>query len=316
MPPVSNFDVVQGPDPARNPLMDFRFASAQSDVSAADECPPLWVPLVPLCGDREQWHTEGPAEGLRLGPFRGARAGEMLALSAWRRVPAGRIAGTTRDLYLEAARVMARLGHPHLLRVWHFVPDINGGWGEQEQYQQFCAGRGAALDVLGLGHGALPAASALGSAPGTPLQITFLAGQSPGQHVENPRQQSAYRYPPQYGPRPPAFARATVYRRRLLISGTAAIVGHESQYPGRFDAQLRCALDNLLLLMDHACAEADARRVEGLQARVYLRDPAHLHQAREALAADLPNLASALFLKADVCRRELLVEIEAAGRLR
>jgi hypothetical protein len=37
---------------------------------------------------------------------------------------------------------------------------------------------------------------------------------------------------------------------------------------------------------------------------------------RDALAADLPQLAGALFLRADVCRRELLVEVEATGVLR
>ena len=56
--------------------------------------------------------------------------------------------------------------------------------------------------------------------------------------------------------------------------------------------------------------------VQDLRARGYLRHPEHLEAARRAVAADLPDLDSAIFLRADVCRRELLVEIEATGLLR
>jgi chorismate lyase / 3-hydroxybenzoate synthase len=294
-------------------FLDFRFAA--QPVGPAD-AGPLWVPLEPLDGDAELWLTGEPVAAGQLGSFEARHSGDLLALSCWRRVKPGEIAAESRRLYLEALHAVTRAGFPHLVRIWNYLPDINAGIDEAEHYRQFCAGRAAALAELQLDPGGLPAASALGATAGQPLQLTFLASRVPGRHLDNPRQVSPHQYPPQYGRSPPTFARATLFGHRLIISGTAAIVGHESQHPGDIHRQLSCTADNLLLLMDHACAEGDARRVDDLHARVYLRHSEHLEWARAALCADLPNLTSAVFLRADVCRSELLLEVEATGVLR
>lgn len=296
-------------------FLDFRFVAAEPESDLLPEVA-VAVPVRALHGTAERWQSAAPVTAGQLGPFAAASTDELLALSGSRAVAPGRLAEATRRWYVEAMRLLRREGYPHLVRVWNFVPDINGGCGEAEAYKRFCAGRAAALRQLEVDPASLPAASALGGPAGAPLQITFLGSRTPGLNLENPRQQSAYRYPPRYGREPPAFARATVHGRRLLISGTAAIVGHESQHPGNVHGQLRCALDNLLLLLDHACAEANARWVDDLRARVYLRHAEDLDSVRGALATDLPNLSSAVFLQADVCRRELLVEVEATGVLR
>jgi chorismate lyase / 3-hydroxybenzoate synthase len=296
-------------------FLEFRFATDGAGLEAASGGP-LWVPLEPLHGDREIWLADQPLAQGTLGSFDARHCGDLLALSCWRRSPARQLAADVRRLYLEALQAVVRVGFPHLVRVWNFIPAINAGCGEDERYKQFCAGRAAALEELALDAGGLPAASALGCAADLPLALTFLASRVPGAHLDNPRQQSAHRYPPRYGAHAPAFARATLVGRRLLISGTAAIVGHESQHAGDLRRQLRCLTDNLLMLMDHACAEGDARRVDDVAARVYLRHPEHLGEARHAMSADLPNLVSAVYLQADVCRSELLVEVEATGLLR
>jgi chorismate lyase / 3-hydroxybenzoate synthase len=293
-------------------LLDFHFVPLPGVVREGA----VQVPLEALSGDREVWFGDGPARYGRIGPFTAHHSGDWLALCLSRPVEPTAIAEPTRLAYREALRIIAASDFPHLVRVWNYLPDINGGCGDAEPYRQFCSGRAAALADLGIGADELPAASALGSDAGQPLQLTFLACRHPARHLENPRQLSAYRYPPRYGRQPPSFARASVIGRRVLISGTAAIVGHESQHPGDVDRQVRCTADNLHLLLDHACAEHDARWVDRLLARVYLRHPQHLPLVRDALAADLPQLAGALFLRADVCRRELLVEVEATGVLR
>jgi chorismate lyase / 3-hydroxybenzoate synthase len=307
-------------------FLDFRFAGQPIAPRRPDACNdagggsgdggPLWVPLEPLEGDAEFWLADQPVAQGPLGSFEARHCGDLLALSCWRRTSSRQVEAEVRRLYLEALAAVNRVGFPHLIRVWNYLPAINAGCGEAENYKQFCAGRAAALRELQLDPAGLPAASALGCEEGLPLQLTFLASRVPGKHLDNPRQVSAHQYPRRYGENAPSFARATLLGRRLLISGTASIVGHESQYPGNLERQLRCTADNLLVLMDHACAEGDARRVENLQARVYLRHAEHLPQARHALTADLPNLASAVFLRADVCRHELLVEVEATGVLR
>ena len=67
------------------------------------------------------------------------------------------------------------------------------------------------------------------------------AARVPGTPVENPRQVSAYRYPRQYGPQAPSFARAMLPPSQampLLLSGTASVVGHESKHHDCVESQL------------------------------------------------------------------------------
>ncbi len=289
-------------------LLDFRFGTEPTDG--------LWVPLRPLLGDREAWFDRDPVTVVRQ-PDREIRTTtDLMVVAIWSQISPRTLAQESRGLYREAISACHQAGFRHLLRVWNHLPDINGrGPGEDEVYRRFCAGRGAALAALGLDPADQPAASAMGGPAGTPLLLVFLASRVPGRPLENPRQVAAHRYPADYAAVRPAFARATLWRDRLLISGTAAIIGHESQHAGDVDRQLRCTLDNLCVLLDHACAEADARRVLELQARVYLRDPAHLAQVRARIETELPGTSSIIYLQADVCRRELLVEIEATARL-
>jgi chorismate lyase / 3-hydroxybenzoate synthase len=314
---VQELKVSHRREAAGHAFLEFRFSAQRPGDAGVGG--PLWVPLEPLepaAGAVELWLSDTPVAEGPMGDFHVRQSGDLVALSCLRTVPADRVAAESERVYLDALQGLARVGFPHLLRVWNYVPAINAGYGEDEHYKQFCSGRAAALRELQIDAASLPAASAMGCAAHQPLHMTFLAGRVAGRHLENPRQLSAHRYPSSYGQQAPCFARATLLGRRLLISGTAAIIGHESQFPGDVDRQLRCTLDNLLLLMDHACAEGDARRVEDLRARVYLRHPEHLARVREAVETDLPALASAVYLQADVCRRELLVEVEATGVLR
>lgn len=315
-------------------LLNFRFADDArngEDVRAGSAAQLVALPA--LTGDAEVWFAEAPVERGTSGPFETRCSGDLLALTTEAPVTGEGLRSVTRRLYLRAIRDAARLGYPHPVRFWNYLPDIHGSDGDgvrrppvasagpeeapgrPDAYRSFCVGRAEALQQLAIDPATLPAASALGSGPGTPFQLIMLASNRPGVHIENPRQTRACLYPRCYGLAPPAFARATLWGRRLLMSGTAAIVGHASQHQGAVGAQLRCTLDNLLMLMDHACAEGNARRVVDVHARVYLRHAEDLASVREALGTDLPNLASAVYLQAEICRPELLVEVEATGTL-
>ena len=101
----------------------------------------------------------------------------------------------------------------------------------------------------------LPAGTAVGTQRGA-LQIYFLAGAHPATHLGNPRQINAYDYPKIYGPHSPSFARATLCRSegttQLFISGTASVVGHQSQHEGRVDMQALETVTNLHALIERA----------------------------------------------------------------
>lgn len=216
----------------------------------------------------------------------------------------------TAAIYRELVRDIAACGYPHLLRIWNHFPAITQAVGELDRYKVFCRARAEALQSLSLAQ--LPAASAVGS-EGDALVIYFLAGKTAGLAQENPRQMSAYRYPPQYGPRSPAFARATwVAPSHLFISGTASILGHASVHPGDTGAQAQETLCNVAALLA-ACGDtvgAPLALADLTLAKVYLRTASDYSIVHARLAAALPAGVPVLYLKADICRTDLLLEIE------
>jgi chorismate lyase/3-hydroxybenzoate synthase len=215
------------------------------------------------------------------------------------------IADAAESCYRQIREFQSRQSQPHLLRVWNFLDSINGGDGDLERYRQFCVGRARGLGDLPSDR--LPAATAVGRArPVGRMQVCWLAGREPGRPIENPRQERAYRYPREYGPSPPAFARAIRLETGELIgSGTSSIVGHQSKHDGDLAAQVEETLANLRELYR---AGGGSGTVAGI--KVYLREPVAMAGIAEAVRAGLAGREPPLLIKADICRRELLVEIE------
>jgi enamine deaminase RidA (YjgF/YER057c/UK114 family) len=226
----------------------------------------------------------------------------------------------TTQAYREICATLDAENYPHLLRVWNYLPDINRDNHGTERYRQFNSARHHALRESGRSlAGNVPAASALGAASDSPLVVYFLAGRTAPCFVENPRQLSAYRYPRQYGLHSPAFSRATLWRQpeglALFISGTASIVGHRSLHIGDTAAQTRETLTNIDALLAEAnrVARGAHFRLGALALKVYVRRPADLAVIKAELAAALGDSARIIYLQADICRQDLLVEIEATG---
>lgn len=207
-------------------------------------------------------------------------------------------------------------GTPHLWRVWNYMADINAETHGLERYRQFNVGRQQAYQACRRdADGNVPAACAIGLAGG-PLSIAFLASARPAQPVENPRQVSAYHYPAEYGPRSPTFSRALLAtlpgQDLLFISGTASIVGHRTVHVGDVAEQTREAMRNIGAVLAEANRLANAGfQLAGAEYRVYLRQAADLDVVRQAMAETPGVLEHALFVQADICRNDLLVEIEA-----
>lgn len=209
--------------------------------------------------------------------------------------------------------------YPHLLRCWNYIADINGHSFGLERYRQFNLGRQQAFIDQGRDvKGSAPAACALGSAGG-PLTIAFLAGRTAPRNIENPRQVSAYHYPPEYGPRSPTFSRASLVQLRqkavLFISGTASIVGHATLHPTDVVAQTRETMANIAAVIDQANRTTSHAgfSLARLHYKVYVRHSNDLAPIRDELRRILGDNPAAVYLQADICRADLLVEIEATG---
>jgi chorismate lyase / 3-hydroxybenzoate synthase len=216
----------------------------------------------------------------------------------------------TAHAYAEIQSFQKSMGYPHLLRMWNFLDAVNEGEGDMERYRQFCIGRAQGLGSSITGH--YPAATAIGRQhPTGTLQVFWIAGKEAGAAIENPRQVSAYRYPRAHGPVSPSFSRATVSADgTLLISGTASIVGHASQHPEDVLAQLNETLLNLEALIQHARKQSSLTAASApLLLKVYVRDAAAMSSLADRLRQAFPK-DEMIFLAADICRRELLLEIE------
>jgi chorismate lyase / 3-hydroxybenzoate synthase len=241
--------------------------------------------------------------------------------------------------YLRLAdRLAAERRHP--VRFWNFVPDIHADMGDGlDRYMVFNAGRFAAFREW-FGPAAtfnrhVPTASAVGvtASSGCPLVIHALATTTAGTPVENPRQIPAYSYSRRYGPLPPCFARATRLddqggdTPRLLVGGTASIVGEDSQHRDATRQTLE-TFENLAHLVGHArerleCGGADANAEASLDdplhaftdLRVYIVRDADADVVRELVTARFLSLDSVEYARADLCRRELMVEIEGVARM-
>jgi chorismate lyase/3-hydroxybenzoate synthase len=129
-----------------------------------------------------------------------------------------------------------------------------------------------------------------------------------GAVLENPRQVSAWKYPRRYGPDAPNFARAMqLPRGGLAISGTAAVLGSDSHHLRDVAAQTAEAITNLRALLASAKLPAFAA---ASPLKVYVRDPADVASVSAVLARELAVSVPRLLLQGDICRRELLVEID------
>jgi enamine deaminase RidA (YjgF/YER057c/UK114 family) len=144
--------------------------------------------------------------------------------------------------------------------------------------------------------------------------VHFLAGNGRVTPIENPLQVSAYRYPTQYGPRSPSFSRAVIHEsatgRQFLISGTSSILGHETIAPHDPLTQTRITLDNLEALLQAANYPRLAALGQKASWCVYLRNPSDLDTVRPLIDARLPRDAEVIYLEGDICRRDLVIEIE------
>ena len=306
--------------PAR-PLAVIRFGTTAAGASAGIEARVPNEPLTPDPPD-EVWSAQGAAAPVPLASGTAAADGACLfAAVEVRAAGDGEIAAATHRTYRGLLRDVEAAGYPHLLRVWNFVPRINETCDGLERYMRFCEGRSRAFsDAFGEDFAErLPAASAVGC-PGDALVVHLLASRRPGRHVENPRQVPAYRYPERYGPKSPTFARGTAppvpSPVPVFVSGTASIVGHESVYPGDPARQAQESLCNVAAVLD----AADVPGREGplasrlLSMRVYVRHPEQLPTIRAAVVHAAGGEVPTAWLQAEICRRELLVEIEATAR--
>lgn len=307
--------------------------TADAHLDNATDIPCLQVPMQRIDADEavcEVWYGNGELSEGHWGPihyrhdadilFGVLRLPESLFEASDDKTP---LQQATESAYHQVFTVLQSLGYPYLFRFWNYIADINTHSFGLERYHQFNLGRQDAF----LAHGRevignVPAACALGFGSGAnteTLTIAFLAGRVVPLSIENPRQISAYQYPQQYGPRSPTFSRASLVKlghdEVLFISGTASIVGHATLHPNDVVAQTRETLANIEAVLAEANALTQPTRFDlgHLQYKVYVRHVADMGLIRTELERVVGDKLHAIYLHADICRQDLLLEIEATA---
>ncbi len=209
-------------------------------------------------------------------------------------------------------------------RFWNYVPRIVEPLPDgRNWYMAFNAGR---YEAYRQWHGdafqpQLTAASAVGHR-GNDLHLHVLAGPRPGYAIENPRQRSAYRYSEKYGPLPPCFARATLVQSdatspcRVVVAGTASILGEDTMHVGDTHKQMHETARNLAAVISDEAL--DAAKEPGLcpgaasydELRAYVVEESDEEMVLETIARLFPRVQRVELMPADLCRPELLIEID------
>jgi enamine deaminase RidA (YjgF/YER057c/UK114 family) len=306
-----------------------------------------YIPQAPCCG--KLLEIEALGVGRRADDVRIERFSEQLVVVrhggvAWVHladVRAGTAAPGVYDRSLEALRQAQGQLEAHgfafqqLVRTWLYLGDIVGLEGDTQRYQELNRARsdfyrgprfGNCHVPSGFNRPVYPASTGIGSG-GRDVIMSGIAMASDRKDVvlmplENPLQTSAFDYAAQYGPTSPKFARAMVVAAGefacIFISGTASITGSETRHAGDVEGQTWQTLDNIAALIseENLCRH----RLPGFGAtlddlalvRVYVKRPQDFPTARQVCNVRLGELP-AVYAIADVCRDDLLVEIEGVA---
>lgn len=208
-------------------------------------------------------------------------------------------------------------------RYWNLIPRINDVLHEDlTTYYVFNMGRYEAMSRWGgCKDGTCQTSTAVGC-PGNNLSVSCLFSSTPPRHLENPAQIPAYHYSKAYGPLPPCFSRATLTsilgQDILLVGGTSSVRGEASVHPGDYPTQMTETLNNLASLVESAWHKTQEGPLQGKplekfgHVTAYVVNPAHIETTRSKLIDVMPNVSSVQIMQSNICRPELMVEIEGS----
>ncbi len=259
---------------------------------------------------------------VRTGPGAGLVSVELEVASDW---SAAALDATVEGMITISIESLCDTAFTEPVRMWNFVPGIGMPMGDGlDRYRVFNVARHRAFvswfGEAAIADGLIPTASCVGHGGGF-LSIHALGTSRAGVPVENPRQIPAFAYSTKFGPKPPYFSRAGLVeigsKQLLLVAGTASVRGEESVHDGSVEAQLCETVLNLRTVV--ACgieaAGMPARDcdspLQGVRStRVYCRRPEDMPLLKRLLPSELVRDVDVEFVLADLCRPELLVEIE------
>lgn len=235
------------------------------------------------------------------------------------------IAAQSREVFNTIKEIMELEAMPvnSIVRQWNYIEKITAHDEQDRQhYQAFNDARSLFYDSAEWIHG-FPAATGIGMQWGgvvIDLNATLAYNsETVITPIDNPLQIAAHAYsqalllgkPDEQLPckTTPKFERAKQVTQCgdgvLYVSGTAAIRGEQSLLNVGIEEQTRITIENInVLIGNHPLCLI----------RVYLKKPEELQRAKAVIQTLCPDLPTG-YLLADVCREELLIEIEGISTI-
>lgn len=225
----------------------------------------------------------------------------------------------------------AGLSFNAVVRQWNYVGrilDICGSNGSQIQnYQLFNETRNKQYSQFRSISG-FPAATGIGMNSGRVAIECMTINSDVVQviAVSNPNQKESYHYGQEVlvgelkvQKQPPQFERAILLRSgktsRLIISGTASIVGQQTIGIGDVELQTKITIDNIEKLTSVSNLKAHCPDLINYPdiynyLRVYVKNRIDIQKVKQICSDHFGNVP-VTYIQADICRNDLLVEIEA-----
>jgi len=243
----------------------------------------------------------------------------------------------TLNVLAQSRAALARAGSrfERVVRTWFYLGGITVPAARGRRYEELNRARTdfyhdirfhcSSLDA-DAARGVYPASTGIGMA-GRGLVMSCLALETRRDDLfllplENPRQTPAYAYDAKYSSPSPKFSRAVALRLgdylTTWVSGTASIVDSETCHPRDCARQTEQTIDNIerLIAADnftrHGLNGAGAALHDLAKIRVYLKRPEDLAGCKTVCERRF-GAVPAIYAVADICRPELLVEIEGVA---
>lgn len=216
----------------------------------------------------------------------------------------------------------AKMKASDIYRQWNYIQEITGENNGKQNYQEFNDARTLFYEENGW-HSNYPAATGIGTSHGgVMIEIMATCGGNPANcPIDNPLQTAAHVYSQRVligngeeQKTTPKFERARIAGENIYISGTAAIRGEESLSSLDITGQTAATMEimNTLIAPDNIPIPCRSTVYDTL--RVYVKREEDILPALEYLQEHYPA-AQKHFVVSDVCRPELLVEIEGTAHV-
>ena len=234
------------------------------------------------------------------------------------------------DIGEQSSKVFDRIGNileresfavSDIVRQWNYISHITSVSEGVQNYQLFNDARSDFYETTEWSNG-YPAATGIGCDSGGVMVVVYaIKGfKGVGKPIDNPLQIPAHKYSGEVlasGKEAvrttPKFERGRLLGNIVFVSGTAAIKGENSEFSDDARVQAKEAIDVVEHLVAPSNISKDCVNFRFDLLRVYVRRPQDMEVIQNIFKAHFRDIPTH-FLIADICRPELLLELEGVGR--